>query len=125
MNKIPARLTDYNMNLSVLIITRNRLLGDLLYLLLADVFSPVYQPTATQPESLLQAIALHLPQVIVVEDGVVGAPFLSRMNEGQSRGRRRIIFIHPEKNSVQVNDQALMPLTQATDLFALIEGSPI
>ena len=105
----------------VMVITHNILLGDLLEILLADAFiSQVYRLQQAHPDTMLQRIDRFQPQVIIAEEGVMDDAFLLLLNRWSARGRRRVILIHPQTNSVQVYGEFQVSLTHPADFIALI-----
>ncbi len=108
----------------VMVITHNILLGDLLEILLADAFiSQVYRLQQIHPDIVLQRIDRFQPQVIIAEEGVMDDAFLLLLNRWSARGRRRVILVHPQKNSVQVDGEFQVSLTHSADFIALIENN--
>jgi hypothetical protein len=108
----------------VMVITHNILLGDLLEILLTDAFiSPVHRVQQTHPDDVLQRINRFQPQVIIVEEGIMDDTFLLLLNRWSARGRRRVILVHPQKNSVQVDGEFQVSLTHSADFIALIENN--
>ena len=120
-NLMPGCQAEDKAHRRVLVATQNTLLGDVLEILLAEVFIPhIYRLMDTHPDSVLQGVDQYQPQVVVLEEGLVDDSLLPRLSQSQARGRRRIILVHPQKNSVQVFGEFQVHLTQSADLFALI-----
>ena len=103
----------------VLLVTKNILLGDVLENLLTNIFSSQpYQILRLNSHDLSANIHRYHPDVIVLEEGLVGE--LSLWSRQQlDHGRIRIILVDPQKNQVQICDQLPITLTQIADFTAL------
>ena len=100
------------------------MLGDLLESLLCNLFTLCVHRVRANSDSLLEAIDRHRPQVIVLEEGLIGDSPFRLLSHMVHAGRIRLIFVSREENRLHVYDKYQVALTQAADLIALVENLP-
>lgn len=106
---------------AVLVITQNRLLGDVLEFLLSDQFVLyAYQisQNAFDRHKLLEFIDRHRPQVIILEQGAINETYL--MNHLLGYGRTRLILVNSQGNQIHIHDHFPVLLTQVSDFTSLL-----
>jgi hypothetical protein len=117
--------TDEQGEVRVVIVTRNLLLGDVLENLLPNVFRLSYPSDLyANADVLQQAIDHYQPEVVVLEEGLIGDTSNPLLSQSLNYGRARLILVNPEENRVHVYDKFQISLTRAADLLALVEHFP-
>ena len=109
----------------VLVVTQNLLLGDVLESLLDSVFTlPAHRVMRVGADALLEGIDQFRPEVVVLEEGLVGNGSSCLLSQLLKYGRIRIILVNLEKNRLHVYDTFPVSLIQSTDFITLIENFP-
>lgn len=108
---------------AVLVVTKNRLLGDVLVHLLGNEFALYPYPVtlnAFNRKSLLSFIELHQPAVVILEEDDTIKSFL--LNHLPQYGRTRLILINSQSNQVHVQECFPITLTQSADFSSLLRS---
>lgn len=101
----------------------NVLLGDVVENLLSHLPTvQVRRMKHTNFAGLLQGMNQLQPDVLVLETTVIGDSLQALLGQLLPNGRVRVILVNSQENLVHVYDKFTVPLTQATDLAALIES---
>ncbi|MBK8903191.1 MAG: hypothetical protein IPM53_18540 [Anaerolineaceae bacterium] len=106
---------------AVLVITQNRLLGDVLEFLLSaavDLYAYQISPASFDHDRLFEFIDLHRPPVIILEQGTLNE--ISVTNHLVKYGRTRLILVNTQSNQIRIHDHSPVLLTQAVDLTSLL-----
>jgi hypothetical protein len=118
-------LTKTQDKVRVLVLTKNLLLGDVLESLFANVITlRVHRVMRPNANGLRQGIDQYQPEVVVLEEGLIGNGYLTLLSQLLNDGRVRVILVNAQENRVHVCDEFSLSLTQAADFIALIENFP-